>query len=553
MPYNLFMRDRIKSFLKNYGTGLIAVFVTWGAFFTALWPKILFRTAQGVSVSGAQSVWGDWAAHLAYANVFALRNITDWFTTHPLYAGFPFGYPFAADAISGLLMRVGMSRIESMILPSIITTFFLLAAIFIFYANELKTPWRAFAATTLFLAGGGLGFVIFFSDLAKNFSMETLLFPPREYTRMLEKGVEWLNILPGEFLPQRPFLLGLPVALFVLIKLILWARRGFQNVSYAKIILLGFASGSLAIIHVHSLIALTVIAGILMLFSIGSWRQWTIFAFSAALVVLLIYIPLYSGMVGGGFFSWRPGWLALNGDVPMNFFRFWFLNWGVFLPFSLLAFWRMRAYRNPLAVSGLAIFALANLFQFQPFIWDNSKLFTWSYLLLAAPATGYLAQIWRRGITLKILTVFIFAVMTASGFLDLWRLTRTDYTAAQIWSVEEETIAEKFREISKPTDITLTSDKHNHWVPMLSGRQIILGYRGWAWTYGINYHPIENDVRVMFAGGPESERLLKEYKVRFAVIGPDEINNYQANEEFFRSRFEKILESKEYRVYRVEL
>ena len=127
-----------KKKVRSYLWGLGAVLMTWGVYFLYLWPKMLFWSAKGI-MAGWIGLWGDWAAHLSYASVFAYRPITNWFTAHPLYWDHKFTYPFAADAISGLLMRLGVDVVPAFVVPSIITTLFLLIALYAFYYFILKS------------------------------------------------------------------------------------------------------------------------------------------------------------------------------------------------------------------------------------------------------------------------------------------------------------------------------------------------------------------------------------------------------------------------------
>lgn len=63
--------------------GCVAVLLTWGLYFIYLWPKMLFWN-NGNIMAGWVNVWGDWAAHFSYANVFAYRQPSDWLTVHLL-------------------------------------------------------------------------------------------------------------------------------------------------------------------------------------------------------------------------------------------------------------------------------------------------------------------------------------------------------------------------------------------------------------------------------------------------------------------------------------
>ncbi|MCK6468744.1 MAG: PA14 domain-containing protein [Candidatus Brocadia sinica] len=546
--------EKVKLFLRkgylHYPFGLLAALLSWGTYFIYLWPRMLFWTRDGLT-SGWIGIWADWSAHFSYASAFAYRPVTDWFTVHPLYYARKFTYPFVADMISGLLIRLGVDQVPAFIIPSIITTIFLLIALYLLYSFILKSGWQALTALTLFFAGGGMGFYWFVQDFSKKPSWKTILFPPKEYTHIGENCIEWINVFSGQLVPQRALLLGMPIMLVMLTILLKWMQRHFRDVPNVWLVLLGVFSSFMLVIHIHSYIAFTIFCMVFFVCTLRSWKQWILFAFSAAVPSILIYRWFYGGEITSSFFSWYPGWLANARSKNVNYFYFWWLNWGLFLPFSLWAIWQTKYYKHPFIIGGLAIFLLSNLILFQPYAWDNSKVLSWSYLVLCIPAASYLAELWRKNIALKGVVVLLFISMTASGFLDLWRLTRTGKLSNIMWSNADLALAKEFRGISRATDRVLTADTHNHWVSTQAGRQILLGYKGWMWTYGIDYGQTARDMMTIFSGGDNTEHLLNKYAINYVVIGPAERHDYHANEKYFKSRYKKILENKEYRIYEV--
>jgi hypothetical protein len=534
----------------HYPFGLLAVLLSWGTYYIYLWPKMLFWTRRGLT-SGWVGIWCDWSAHFSYASAFAYRPLSDWFTTHPLYHARKFTYPFVADMITGLLIRIGVDQVPAFIIPSIITTLFLLVVLYIFYGGILKSGWQALTALSLFFAGGGMGFYWFINDFLKNPSWGTILFPPKEYTHISENSIEWINVFSGQLVPQRALLLGMPIMLTMLIILYRWMQKQFHGVSGLAIVLLGVFSSFMLVIHTHSFITFTILCAVFFASTRQNWKQWLLFAISAAIPSVLIYRWFLGGEITTGFFKWHPGWLSNARSKNMNFCYFWWLNWGVFLPFSLYATWRTKYYKHAVIIGGLVIFLLCNLLLFQPYDWDNSKILSWSYLVLCIPAAAYLAKLWQKNIATQSIAVCLFIVMTASGFLDLWRLTRTEKHANIMWSMADIELAKKFREISAPTDRVLTADRHNHWVTTQAGRQILLGYKGWMWTYGIDCGKTDRDMRIMFSGTTGAEQLLRKYAIAYVVIGFPERHDYRANENYFKSLYKKVLENKEYRIYDV--
>jgi hypothetical protein len=513
---------------------------------------MLFERNDGL-YAGWRTVWADWAVHFSYANVFAYWPVGDWFSSNPVFATAGFAYPFLADALSGLLMRAGMELIWAFLLPSIAASLALVSLLFLFYALLLGSWRAAVLASTLFFTNGGAGFLKFATDLVREPSLQLLRFPPREYTYLPDHGIHWINIISSEILPQRALLLGVPLALAVLIGVWRYRQRGFENVSDAKLAALGVLASLLLITHTHSYLALVLLCGMLFLFDLSHYRKWLAFAGAAALSSLALLALFYRPQDAAGFVIWQPGWLANPAYGPHGpLWLFLWLNWGVFLPIAVVSIIRFRYYRDPLVIGGVLLFLACFLFRFQPHAWDNTKLLTWAHLLLCIPVARYLQHLWakRRAVS-RCLAATLFLFATAAGFLEVWRLTRTPEIAVRMWSTEKIALAEAFRAASDPLSLVLCSDHHHHWVPSLSGRPVLLGYRGWLASYGIDYSAVERDVRTMLQGGSGAAELMERYGVEFAAIGRSELQDYGAAEDYFRRHHELILEEAGYAVFAI--
>ena len=120
-----------------------------------------------------------------------------------------------------------------------------------------------------------------------------------------------------------------------------------------------------------------------------------------------------------------------------------------------------------------------------------------------------------------------------------------------MFSNEDTKIAKFVNQNIPPNAIFLTSDSHNHPIPTLTGRQILMGYRGWLWTYGIDYSRREQDIKTMFLGNSKSEDLFKKYNVNYVIIGPSEIHDWHANTQFFEDNYLKIFQSENYKIYKI--
>jgi hypothetical protein len=539
---------------------LIVTLATWGVYLCFLWSRMLVERSDGL-YAGWRTVWADWVVHFAYANVFAYRRIGDWFSDNPIFAEKGLDYPFLADALSGLLMRAGLGRPGAFLLPSILASLALVVLLFVFYERLLRSPKLAFLACTLFFTNGGMGFLVFVSQAidsmgygAESFQriLEMLSLPPREYTYLPRLHIHWINIVSSELLPQRALLLGMPLALAILISLRKHVETGFREISNAKLCALGVLASVLVVTHMHSFLALVLFCAMLLLFDRDHYAQWTIFAGSAALPSAVLFTTIYGGSGAGGFIDWYPGWLTHAESRDASLLGFLWLNWGTFLPIAAVSVIRFRYFRDPLVLGAVLLFILCFLFRFQPNTWDNTKLLTWCHLLLCVPVARYLAYLWSRPMLVSRLVAVALAVVTiASGSLELWRMTHTERVANRMWSREEMVLADQFRELSSPTARVLCSDDHHHWIPGLAGRPVLLGYRGWLGSYGVDYSGVERDVRTMLSGGAGAESLLARYRVEFAVIGATERRDFDADESYFERHHRLILEGAGYKVFRV--
>lgn len=530
--------------------GLLFLFATWGVFLASLCARAFFWSAEGI-VSGVRTVWSDWAVHLIYANVFAFRPPSDWLAVSPIFAGLPSRYPFAANVIPGLLMRLGVDVVWAFQIPSLLTVFFFLYGLYRFNRELLRTPTEANFAISLVLLSGGLGFLFFLRDLAAGAGWGPLWAPPVEYTFLPEENIEWINVVLSELLPQRALLLGMPLALLWLARAWRESTRGFVGRSPLALVGFGALAGLIPLVHAHSFLALVILTGCLFVSRLDEWRAFGWIAAGVFPVAFFVHSVFLAG-AGGNFLAWQIGWMANATGKPVNAVFFWWLNWGFFLPVAGLAAWRTGLYRHPFVVGGAVIFLICNLVRLQPNPWDNTKLLTWSYLLLAIPVARYaMGRLADRDWRVRALTLGLVVGMTASGALELIRLNRTDRQRALMWSNEEVRLARALRAISRPSDVVLASDHHHQWVASLGGRQVLLAYRGWVGSYGIDYATREADLKEMLQGGRRALSLMESYGVRFVAIGPEERGAYQANEAFFRERYPLVLQGGEHRVYRV--
>ncbi len=544
---------------KSLSIGFFLTFATWGWFFAWYWPRMLYFK-NGALMTQGKYVWADWSAHLAYAGHFAWRPVGDWFESHPLFFGVDFTYPFAMDALSGILIKWGINEASAFVVPSIVITAWLLVILVLFYHSFLHSGIWSFAAVTLFLAGGSTIFLWYYFP---NFVAESAVLP-KNYLDL----IGWKNIVVSEIIPQRAFLLGMPMMLTIIYFLL---RIG-KNSRIWQLVLLGVFSALMLFVHVHSYIALVIFGAVLFLSRLQDWKPLVIYGISAAICSFPIFAWMFYGTVEESFFRIQIGWMADSVSLNHNLFWFWLMNWSIFLPLAIIGTHQTKLWKNPVVISGFVIFVICNIVIFQPWDWDNEKILTWSYLFLTVPIIKWFQLLWQQYhmAVVAIVTLILFPLLTLGGFVEIGIHTghaeeqRLDKNApppkdmenfivreSTIFSRKDFELAAAFRKISNPTDVVLTADRVANWAVALAGRNILLGYRGWMWTYGIDDSKRYNDMQKMFAGGEQSKALLDGYNVNFVVIGYPEITDYHANEDFFRENYSLVLETSEARIYQI--
>lgn len=542
-------------------------FAAWITYFFLFWRQAVFFDKSGNFFAGQVNIWGDWAAHFTMTTALATRGI---FITSPLMVGTKFSYPFLADLVSAVLLRSGVPFIPAFVVPSFLFSVAIVVALFFFYRQIFRSRTIAILASLIFLFNGGIGFWYFVQDISHSPKpLYTLVNPPHEYTRLDAQHLKWISVVDSMIIPQRAFAMGFPVALIGLT--LVWMFFSRQTArptkrSWPKLVAGGLLIGSLPIIHTHSFLAVFIIlacwcVGDLAVHYRKFWERvkwWLVLMACVAVLAIPIILAVFVGHVGSSFFQYSPGWLATGYD--MNWLLFWWKNWGITPILAIVgAGVFLKKSTQPILVRMtfclpfFLLFILPNLFLFQPFDWDNTKIIAWAsvgFSALAAYTLYYLAR--KKFIAFKILAVLLFFFAILSGAIDAYWDIRHDLHSYQMYSAADESLASWVKMNTDPNSIWLTSDQHNHWLYNLTGRQPVLTFLGWLWTHGYNYAPVERDAATMFAGTDETLPLLQKYHVNYVVIGTSELINWHANEGYYLTHFPVVKEDPSTRIFKIQ-
>lgn len=525
--------------------------------------------APGGLYAHYNNVWSDWSFHASYATTFAYgQNLPP---QNPLFASTPFRYPFAPDFASALLLAGGWSVPAALIWPAFAMATLALGGLVLWARRLTGSSAPGMLAVTLTLLGGGLGFWFFLQDASAHGLITTLTSMPRTYDRFEPPvNIQWYNPILSYWLPQRSFVFGAAIVLAVLLLLTpavygtacwQWSKawralgrleRRPPGEEDALFLWAGMLAAALPWFHVHSLVVIGIVT---LTWAIVLPRPgWLLFG----VPVLLLAVPRLLFAVPGDpsapvalhYPRLQLGWLA-GTDNPV---WFWIKNTGAFWPLLLIAL------LSPLALRGRArfllapfclVFLVANVIVFQPWDWDNTKVLVFWYLAGGVAVGAVLVWLWRTGWPGRAAAVLLWLTLAASGILSLLPALPPRGPTYVWFSSEEVALAAAVRDRTDPHAIFVTGDRPTNPVADLAGRSVLMSYRGWLWTYGIDYAQRERDIAHIYAGDAQALPLLRRYHATYVVIGPDELATWHANLDYFQTNFQLLLRTANYQIYRV--
>ncbi len=576
---------------------LVMAVVLWRIF-----QRAMIQEPEGI-FTGVLNNFGDLPFHLSVISGFAFGN--NFPPQDPTYAGVHFTYPFLTDFISAIFVRCGADFRQSMLLENFVVCLAFVGLMHRWALELVRDRLAAVLTPVLVLLNGGFGW-IYLRNLAIAKSNEGLSGIiqnlPSSFTILPNSTWRWGNAVSTLLVPQRGFLLGLPLAVIVFTQ---WWKATGENGGTSedvgkgervkgkkkkegrqrnlkeseqaqslvkadermplfafpiyplsppvqRMVAAGIVAGLLPLVHAHSFVVVMGVAACLALLQ-WRWREWLTFAVVASIIALpqMWWSTHNSAVDAKKFFEWQLGWD--HGEE--NIFWFWFKNTGLFIPLTVAAIlWRTG--KEALIPRRLLLFFLPftlcfivpNLVKMAPWIWDNIKVLFYWWLAAAPLVAALIARLWRKGPPQKALALVLFVCVTLAGALDVAEIVfrSNQYGVFDAAGVQ---FAEMVKDKTPANALVLHAPVHNHPV-FLTGRRSLMGYPGHVWTHGLEFGPRESEIKRVYAGAPDAAALLQKHKVEYAVVGPLEKNLLGPNVSFF-SRFQLVGEVGGYRLYKI--
>ncbi|MDQ3008950.1 MAG: hypothetical protein M3Q81_05165 [bacterium] len=502
-------------------------FISWLLYFGKVFWNLISFDSQGNLLIHHPFVWADWAAHFTMGSAFAYRSLV--ITESPFLINSTFSYPFAINWLTALLIKVGIPFFSSFVVLSFVLCLATVGSLFLLYLRFFRSRAVAILSSCIFLLNGGWGAFSAWQSWQNG---------AQWFTNQPDTGIRYINIIHSMLLPQRAITLGLSWGL-----LILWSAHAVifnagKDAQLRRSAVIGIGWGLLPLIHTHTFVA---VSGILTSWILSQcffrsratsklyWQKnWAVVLGLATLVATPILYYFFYGRAQS-FIQWQPGWLAP--EEQLNWITFWWLNWGITLPLALWSVIKIAKSKIATKLQTLstvlpfiALFIVANLFIFQPWAWDNTKLFVWASVGISGLAGWGIWQIARLQTTLKPLklllpavAVILFLVSIASGGLDALQLIRNDRPGYVMYTSEELALAEWVKANTSADSTWATETNHNNWLYNLTGRQAVMTYPGWLWSQGYEYYAVEYDLQQMLQLNASSQ-LYEEYDIDYIAV-----------------------------------
>jgi len=484
----------------------------------------VFRIDELGNLYAFHTVWADYPFHTSVITAFVYRADLSFPLNYPQFLDIEMHYPFLMDFYSAVLMKGGLDLRCSLIIPNILfqLSFF---GLFFFLAYKLTGIKKVGLLAT---------FIFIFAGL-----------PPG----LQSVNIHFLNPMYAVLMPQRTAMIGMGIsfAVYILLLHALFTddvdtpRQG-----YRELILAGVLIGLLPYIHAHSFIVTAFVA--LFLSAVASLKTRNLWVLISLLVpLILLSLPqimsIRTGVSADFFEIFFPGWTEGNRNMIMGFDwssiattvfsiaktitvlqMFWALNAGGLIILLSLGILKADKKAKLFYLPFLLLFVIANFVKFQPWYFDNYKIFI--YWLAQSAVMASLATLWVTDFSKRffksLATVSLAILILASTSFGLVTHVAMVEDSYVIWTQEETEIADWVRENTASDAVFLTGSAHNHPIPSLSGRPRVMGYEGWLWSHGINWGMInarKRDEMAMFDG---DYALVKDYGVDYVCIGPYE-------------------------------
>jgi hypothetical protein len=305
--------------------------VFYAVFIVVLWrafQRAMIAVPEGI-FTGVLNNFGDLPFHLSVISGFVFGN--NFPPEDPTYAGVRFTYPFLTDFVSAIFVRCGADLREAMFLENFVVAVAFVGLLHRWALEMLRDKLAAVITPVLVFLSGGFGWILLM-DLSTKKNDDGLVgliqSLPVSFTVIPETTWRWGNAVSTLLIPQRGFLLGLPLAVIVFTQWWMSAettttdaetgghgdaakesetdkarKKKKQRTSkktnvpripespgllvspFQRMIAAGIVAGLLPLVHAHSFVVVMMVGAFLVI--MPYWRAWVAVGIAALILGLL--------------------------------------------------------------------------------------------------------------------------------------------------------------------------------------------------------------------------------------------------------------------------
>ncbi|MFH1769518.1 MAG: hypothetical protein ABH833_02520 [Parcubacteria group bacterium] len=539
----------------------------------------------------AISGYGDIPLHLTQVSKFAFGDFN---LSEPIFYGNNLQYPFIINLISGLLLKLTSLWRLSFLLPVIVLAVLNIFLAYSIYRKLISNKILATLAVVVFLVGSGFGGWSIIQDAIGEghtlnsfigmLSEENISTATRWDAQYPEQNIGYGAPMSLFFLHQRPFIMGLTC--FLTLITLLLALKDKPSTKYA--ILAGIIYGILPLVHAHTFMIFTVAMLVVLILSL--YRSDKLYLKKLLIILgiaILIATPQVLYLMGdkagvsteSEFLNFRIGWMVEptigSAQFPdenrtvfsLSYLKFIMINLGILFPAFILALILIllpkklnkkifnktsRTLLLAAALSAIFIFLAAQLIRFQPWDYDNNKIFVYWQFFAVPLVFLLLYQLYKHTKLIGGTIIAVFLVFSLfSGIIDLTpRYTSKTENLPVIYDIHAQNLAQYVRTNTSKHDLVLTGASHLNPVIALAGKETLVGFPGWLWTRGIDYGDRLQKIEDFYKN-PSQDQILKEFPISYILLDLQTNTDYKADLNTFDNLYTKVFESGQYTLYKI--
>lgn len=439
-------------------------------------------------------------------------------------AGTPLQYPFGVDFYNALWEAVGVPTQSHLFFVGIVL---LLCLMFVAY-------WwlGVIGIVALFFNGGWQGYAYMWTGVLQDY----------------QNDWGWKNFFLTLLIPQRGFLIGLPLGIYILKKSMDFIFFG-KTLAKTEKYILWFMWGMLPIFHVHTFIAVTLLIAIFVFVQnpkspLKLNKETAVCAGLAGLLALAWLLPLTGFLQKASIIHFQMGW-SLNGKSIWQNLYWGYGPWLMLLLVTIFFVSKKRLSTDKkILFSALFLFILFQFVIMAPWDWDNIKLLIWPYLAMVFVFGRIISEYFHE--QLKVPT---YIALGFSGFVCVIALSNAHNKGHGIYETRELNAATAALAQVPVTAVFAAHPTFNHALTYF-GKKVAYAYDGHIWSHGLKDGQRKEKVEKILNGDSNWRDLAKEIGVTHIYWGPREQKEYPNNQPW--KSLQKISVTSEVEVYVVE-